>query len=98
MTNVTNAPKEFTGVVPARRLDLRGETCPTTSDETLRILEQLNAGEVLEVVSDYYPARSTIPYHCDKRHYRYVFLDADPAGAAPAASGASTWTMRIQKT
>jgi TusA-related sulfurtransferase len=97
MTNVTNAPGELALVVPARRLDLRGETCPTTSDETLRVLEQLTLGEVLEVVSDYYPARSTIPYHCDKRGYRYVFVEADPAGVASAASGGASWAIRIQK-
>ena len=97
MATVTNTPEALIGVVPARRLDLRGQTCPTTSDETLRVLEQLTVGEVLEVVSDYYPARWTIPYHCDKRGYRYVFIDADPAGEVPAASGQAPWTIRIQK-
>ena len=81
----------------ARRLDLRGQTCPTTADETLRVLEQLAAGDVLEVVSDYYPARSTLPYHCDKRGYRYHFADEDPGGLA-SPSGRATWVIRIQKT
>lgn len=98
MAKATNALEDLTDVVPARRLDLRGQTCPTTSDETLRVLEQLTVGEVLEVVSDYYPARSTIPYHCDKRGYRYAFIDEDPAGVAPAASGRPAWVIRIQKT
>ena len=97
MAKALNALEELTRVEPARRLDLRGETCPTTSDETLRVMEQLNAGEVLEVVSDYYPAKATIPYHCDKRHYRYVFVDADVGEEAPAASGGAAWAIRIQK-
>ena len=70
-------------------LDLRGHTCPTTSDETLRVLETLSPGEVLEVQSDYYPARSTIPYHCDKRGYRYTLLDSVPQGPE--------WRIRIEK-
>ena len=44
----------------------------------------MSSGEVLEVVSDYYPARSTIPYHCDKRGHRYAFADA---GDGPAVFG-----------
>ncbi len=97
MTESTNAIGEFTAVVPARRLDIRGQTCPTTTDETLRALEQMAAGDVLEVVSDYYPARSTIPYHCDKRGYRYHFGD-DAGGLGPSPSGAAAWRIRIQKT
>jgi TusA-related sulfurtransferase len=80
--------------VPARSLDLRGQTCPTTSDETLRALEGMAAGQVLEVVSDYYPARSTIPYHCDKRGYRYVFVHGE---REDARAGTTSWRIRIQK-
>ncbi|MCA1648214.1 MAG: sulfurtransferase TusA family protein [Chloroflexi bacterium] len=99
MTEATDTLEEFTAAAPTRRLDLRGQTCPTTSDETLRVMEQLAAGDVLEVVSDYYPARSTIPYHCAKRGYRYQ-LDDDPSGSGSgsSASRAATWTIRIQKT
>src|SRR5438445_3778155 len=97
MAKATNSLEDLADVVPARRLDLRGQTCPTTTDETLRVLEQLAVGDVLEVVSDYYPARSTIPYHCDKRGYRYHFGD-DPGGLGPSPSGAATWRIRIQKT
>jgi TusA-related sulfurtransferase len=77
----------FAETPPVRRLDLRGQTCPTTSDETLRVLEQMAQGEVLEVVSDYYPARATIPYHCEKRGYRYVLGEPE----------SSVWRMLIQK-
>ena len=72
---------------PSRRLDMRGEVCPTPTDETLRVLEDMTAGQVLEVVSDYYPAKSTIPYHCDKRGYRYLLLDSDQP----------VWKIRIEK-
>jgi TusA-related sulfurtransferase len=100
MTETSAMRTELAATVPARRLDLRGETCPTTSDETLRAMEELAVGQVLEVLSDYYPARSTLPYHCDKRGYRYELSDEDPGGP-PAVSqsptGRATWVIRIQK-
>jgi len=73
---------------PARILDLRGQRCPATTDETVKALKQLPAGEVLEVVSDYYPARSTIPYHCEKRGYVYSMTEPDKA---------RTWRVRIKQ-
>lgn len=79
----------------ARHLDLRGETCPTTSAETLRILEDMAPGQVLEVESDYEPARSTIPYHCGKRGYPHAFVARDPDGPR---SPRSVWRIRIQRT
>lgn len=72
---------------PARILDLRGRRCPATTDETLKALKQLQAGEVLEVVSDYYPARSTIPYHCEKRGHMYFMTEPDTA---------RSWRVRIK--
>jgi len=98
VTEATDLLGEFTARVPALRLDLRGQTCPTTSNETLRVLEQLAVGDLLEVVSDYYPARSTLPYHCDKRGYRYQFCDEDPSGLGRSQSSRATWVIRIQKT
>ena len=97
MAEATNVFAELADVVPAHRLDLRGQTCPTTTDETLRVLEHLAVGDVLEVVSDYYPARSTIPYHCDKRGYRYALSDVGSGGLGPSANGHGTWVIRIQK-
>jgi TusA-related sulfurtransferase len=98
MAEALNAIEEMPRMASTRRLDLRGQTCPTTSDETLRVLGEMTRGEVLEVVSDYYPARSTIPYHCDKRGYRYAFADAGPGGAIHPESDPRTWVIRIQKT
>jgi len=73
---------------PNRRLDLRGETCPTTTDETFRVLETMAAGQILEITSDYYPAKSTIPFLCDKRGFHYTFIDEQQP----------VWHVRIQKT
>jgi TusA-related sulfurtransferase len=44
-----------------RRLDLRGKVCPYPTLEPRLALNEMTAGEVLEVVTDYYPARQTIP-------------------------------------
>jgi TusA-related sulfurtransferase len=45
----------------SRTLDLRGQVCPGPTVDTRLTLKELAAGEVLEVVLDYYPARQTIP-------------------------------------
>jgi TusA-related sulfurtransferase len=73
--------------MPSRRLDMRGEVCPTPTEETMRVLEGMADGQVLEVESDYYPAKSTIPYLCDKRGYRHLLLDSDQP----------VWRIRIEK-
>ena len=97
MTWAEDTSGDLAAAVPVRRLDLRGQTCPTTSDETLRAAEGLAVGDVLEVVSDYYPARSTIPYHCEKRGLRYLLGDAGADGLAPGPSGRAAWVIRIQR-
>lgn len=71
----------------AKTLDLRGEVCPTPTDETMKVLDSMADGEVLEVLSDYYPAKTTIPWHCERRGYPYQFFD----------EGKPIWRIRIQK-
>lgn len=44
-----------------RYLDLRGLVCPYPTLNTRLTLDDMAVGEVLEVISDYYPARQTIP-------------------------------------
>lgn len=44
-----------------RRLDLRGKVCPYPTLEPRLALNEMTVGEVLEVVTDFYPARQTIP-------------------------------------
>jgi TusA-related sulfurtransferase len=47
--------------VVARRLDERGKVCPDPTFDTRMALNDMARGGLLEVVSDYYPARQTIP-------------------------------------
>ena len=93
MPETAGTKLEFEAMQPTRKLDMRGQTCPVPTTETLRVLEEIAAGEVLEVESDYYPAKSTIPYLCDERGYTYALSEDPEAGSAQRL-----WRIRIQKT
>jgi TusA-related sulfurtransferase len=103
MATTAGSDIDLTTTRPTQQLDLRGVTCPDTTAETLRVLGQLAVGEVLEVVSDYYPARTTIPYHCAKRGYRYAFVEEAAPSAAPSAAPngqaatQAVWRLRIER-
>jgi TusA-related sulfurtransferase len=60
-----------------RQLDLRGKACPDTTLEPSLALNGMAVGEVLEVVTDYYPARQTIPQLMRERGYSYELIDGD---------------------
>ncbi|CAN5665601.1 MAG: sulfurtransferase TusA family protein [Actinomycetota bacterium] len=42
-------------------LDVRGSVCPGPTGDTLAALKELSAGDKLIVITDYLPARQTIP-------------------------------------
>ena len=60
-----------------RHLDLRGKVCPDPTLEPILALNAMATGEVLEVVTDYYPARQTIPQLMRERGYSYELVDGD---------------------
>ena len=60
-----------------RRLDLRGEVCPGPTVDTTLTLKEMKPGEVLEVTTDYYPARQTIPSLMADLGYPCELFDAD---------------------
>jgi len=60
-----------------RRLDLRGQVCPGPTVDTRFALKEMNLGEVLEVTTDYYPARQTIPSLMADLGYPCELLDSD---------------------
>ena len=60
-----------------RHLDLRGMVCPYPTLEPSLALKEMAVGEVLEVVTDYYPARQTIPQLMRERGYSYELVDGD---------------------
>ena len=48
-------------------LDLRGNVCPGPTGDTLAALKKLPLGSKLAVISDYLPARQTIPRLVEQR-------------------------------
>lgn len=58
-------------------LDLRGQVCPGPTVETRLKLNEMALNEVLEVVTDYYPAKQTIPKLMQGLGYPCELLDAD---------------------
>jgi TusA-related sulfurtransferase len=60
-----------------RRLDLRGKVCPGPTFDTCMALREMAAGEVLEVVSDYYPAKQTVPMLMRDLGYPCALIDGD---------------------
>ena len=58
-------------------LDLRGKVCPYPTLETRVFLKKMAAGEVLEVVTDYYPAQQTIPALMEELGYPCELFDRD---------------------
>jgi TusA-related sulfurtransferase len=60
-----------------RRLDLRGHVCPGPTVDTRLMLKEMSPGEVLEVTTDYYPARQTIPTLMKDLGYPCELIDGD---------------------
>lgn len=58
-----------------RKLDLLGKVCPYPTLDTQTALREMTDGQTLEVVSDYYPARQTIPELLRELGYPYELLD-----------------------
>jgi|SRR5215203_5522740 TusA-related sulfurtransferase len=48
-------------------LDVRGSVCPGPTGDALAALKKLSAGDKLAVISDYLPARQTIPRLVEQR-------------------------------
>jgi hydroxyacylglutathione hydrolase len=64
---------------PARSLDLRGAVCPGPTFDTRMALKEMTPGQTLEVVTDYYPAKQTIPALMQELGYPCELRDGDQA-------------------
>jgi|GraSoiStandDraft_58_1057296.scaffolds.fasta_scaffold68282_4 tRNA 2-thiouridine synthesizing protein A len=69
-------------------LDLRGKVCPYPTTEVLDTLKRVPSGTTLEVVSDYMPARYTIPAMVTDLGYTHDLRE----------NGDGTFTITIEKT
>lgn len=50
-----------------KKLDLRGKICPMTFVYTKLAIEELNKGDIIEVVVDFPPAVENIPDSCKRQ-------------------------------
>ena len=64
-------------VRPDLRIDVRGLVCPYPTVNAVKTLMGMDEGSVLEVLSDYPPARTTLPYLLWKRRYAWAILHGD---------------------
>jgi TusA-related sulfurtransferase len=58
-------------------LDLRGSICPGPTGDTLAALKTLPAGSKLAVITDYLPARQTIPRLVEQRGCSWQMTEDD---------------------
>ena len=58
-------------------LDVRGSVCPGPTGDTLAALKELSAGDRLVVISDYLPARQTIPRLVQQRGCSWRITEDD---------------------
>ena len=58
-------------------LDLRGSVCPGPTGDTLAALKELPPGGKLAVISDYLPARQTIPRLVEQRGCSWEMTEDD---------------------
>jgi TusA-related sulfurtransferase len=59
------------------QLDVRGNVCPGPTGDTLQALKKLGVGDRLVVISDYLPARQTIPRLVEDRGCTWRITDDD---------------------
>ncbi len=59
------------------RLDLIGKVCPYPTLTTSMTLKKMDAGEVLEVTTDFYPSRQTIPDLMREQGYPCKLIDGE---------------------
>lgn len=71
-----------------RSLDLRGEVCPYTFVKSKLFLEEMQGGEILEILVDYRPAVSNIPRSMENEGYEVLGV---------SESGTNQWRLRIRK-
>jgi TusA-related sulfurtransferase len=71
-----------------KAINISGKICPYTVMETRDILKTMEAGQVLEVLSDYKPAATeSIPNFCRKKNYPIEVMD----------NGDGTYRLLIKK-
>ena len=70
-------PAEAKTNLPMMELDLRGGICPGPTADTLAALKKLPPGGKLAVITDYLPARQTIPRLLEERGCSWQMTEDD---------------------
>lgn len=55
-----------------KELNLKGKVCPYTFIETMLTLEEMNSGEILQVIVDYPPAACDVPRSLQNEGYEVL--------------------------
>ena len=58
-----------------KRVDLRGEVCPFTFVKTKVALEDIEPGEILEVIFDHEPAVRDVPRSVEAEGHRVIAVE-----------------------
>jgi tRNA 2-thiouridine synthesizing protein A len=75
-----------------KKIDIRGRVCPMTFVYTKLALEDLNKGDILEVLLDYRPAVKNVPNNC-KRQGIAEILDIEEFSEEETYN----WLLKLQK-
>jgi len=62
-------------IKPTKTIDERGEVCPVPDVDTKRALQQMNPGEILEVLIDYPLSKERIPANVTKEGHEVLAIE-----------------------
>jgi len=85
-----NNQKKYEGTM-LKKLDIKGKVCPMTFVYTKLTLEELNRGDILEVILDFPPAAKNIPENC-KRQSLAELLEIEEID-----SDKNIWLLKLKK-
>ncbi|MFQ5863198.1 MAG: sulfurtransferase TusA family protein [Candidatus Brocadiales bacterium] len=75
MREITIVVSDTKDVAPHRKIDLRGEVCPYTFVKSKLALEDMQIGEVLEVIVDHAPAVENVPKSMKNEGQKVLTVD-----------------------
>lgn len=58
-------------------LDTSGLVCPMPALKTKKALMKMSAGEVLRVITDYGPAKDSVPRDLEKTKHKFLGIEED---------------------
>lgn len=71
-----------------RKIDIRGEVCPYTFVKSKLALEELESGQVLEIIVDHAPATENVPRSMENEGHKVLEV---------SKIGEHEWKIVIQK-